>query len=55
MHMQNPNRQEPVTNVQSHDHFRLKENIYSLYDMLGADKMGIKELVDQHFVGGTVY
>jgi len=26
-----------------------------MYDMLGADKMGIKPLVDKHFVGGTVY
>jgi phosphatidylserine decarboxylase len=37
------------------DTFWLKDNRYSLYDMFGARKLGITSLIDEHFVGGTVY
>lgn len=45
----------PAYNVKGYDNFWLKDNLYSLYDMLGAEKMNVKPLVDNHFVGGTVY
>jgi phosphatidylserine decarboxylase len=45
----------PFTNVKKTDKFWLKENRYSLYDMLDAEKMGIKHVVDESFVGGTIY
>jgi len=45
----------PAYNVQGYENFWLKDNNYSLYDMLGAEKMHIKDLIDSHFVGGTVY
>ena len=45
----------PATNVKAENKFWLKDNLYSLYDMFGAEEMGIKDLVDEHFVGGTVY
>jgi len=41
--------------VKAEDAFWLKDSLYSLYDTLGAKKMGITDLVDEHFVGGTVY
>lgn len=45
----------PTNNVQGEDYFWLKDNRYSLHDMLGSSRMGIADLVNQHFVGGTVY
>ena len=45
----------PETNVKATDKFWLKENRYSLYDMFEAKKMGLTELIDESFVGGTVY
>lgn len=35
--------------------FWLKGQEYSLYDMFAAREKGITDLVDSHFVGGTVY
>jgi len=54
-YVDNSKGSNPAHNVQGYDNFWLKDNRYSLYDMLGAEKMGIKSLVDSHFVGGTVY
>lgn len=45
----------PSFNVQAKSHFWLKDNEYSLYDMLGAEEKGLKDMVNEHFVGGTVY
>ena len=33
----------------------MKDVNYSLYDMIAAKKQGMKDLVDKHLVGGTVY
>jgi phosphatidylserine decarboxylase len=45
----------PTFNAQGHNHFWLKDNCYSLHDMLGSRQQRIEDLVEQHFVGGTVY
>ena len=45
----------PTYNAKPENKFWLKDNKYSLYDMLGAKEMGIRKLVDDHFVGGTIY
>jgi phosphatidylserine decarboxylase len=45
----------PVINVKASDRFWLKENRYSLYNMFEAHKMNMKELIDESFVGGTIY
>jgi len=45
----------PVRNVKASDQFWLKENRYSLYNMFEAVKMGVKSIIDESFVGGTVY
>jgi phosphatidylserine decarboxylase len=47
--------QNPAKNVSTEAHFWLKDNQYSLYDMLGARQMGITDLVDHAFKNGTVY
>lgn len=49
------NLTNPTTNAKWEDKFWLKDTLYSLYDMFGAYKAGVKELVQNHFVGGTVY
>lgn len=41
--------------MKASDQFWLKENRYSLYNMFEADKMGVKNIIDESFVGGTVY
>lgn len=45
----------PARNVQGSTNFWLKDNLYSLHDMFGSFEMGLNDLVDEHFVGGTVY
>ena len=46
----------PSTNVQAESQFLLKDSQYSLYEMFGArEEARVKEMVDRHFVGGTVY
>lgn len=45
----------PATNVKGDSHFWLKDSLYSLHDMFDSKKMGIEDLVNEHFVGGTVY
>ena len=44
----------PVTNVQARDEFWLKDNKYSVFDMLDAHERGVEDLVPL-FIGGTVY
>ena len=45
----------PSFNVQPESQFWLKDNEYSVYDMFGAEEREVKDLVDEHFVGGTIY
>ena len=45
----------PITDVKAKDRFWLKQTCYSLYDMFEAHKSGVKEIIDESFVGGTVY
>lgn len=45
----------PTLNAQGDNHFWLKDHRYSLHDMFASRKMGITQLVNDHFVGGTVY
>jgi phosphatidylserine decarboxylase len=45
----------PFLNVKKTDKFWLKENRYSLYDMFDAEVMGVKHIIDESFVGGTIY
>jgi phosphatidylserine decarboxylase len=52
-----PSPVQPVRDVKAQNSFWLKDDNYSLYDMFGVAKMGpeIKQIVDESFVGGTVY
>jgi phosphatidylserine decarboxylase len=52
-----PSPTQPVRNVQALNSFWLKDDNYSLYDMFGVNRMGpeVKRIVDESFVGGTVY
>lgn len=36
----------PFKNLKKTDEFWLKENLYSLYDMFEAEKMGIEHIID---------
>jgi phosphatidylserine decarboxylase len=45
----------PCINAKAQDSFWLKDNRYSISDALGAKKMNLTKLVNDHFVGGTVY
>ena len=45
----------PARKVKAENEFWLKDNRYSLYDMFGARYSGVKKIIDDHFVGGTVY
>lgn len=48
---------QPVRDVKAINSFWLKDDNYSLYDMFGVTRMGneVKKIVDESFVGGTVY
>lgn len=48
---------QPVCNAQKSSDFWLKDDNYSLYDMFGIRRKGedVKQIVDESFVGGTVY
>jgi phosphatidylserine decarboxylase len=45
---------QPTKNVQALDQFWLKDNRYSLYDMLAVEEYDTKAIADL-FIGGTIY
>jgi phosphatidylserine decarboxylase len=45
----------PTLSAKPQNKFWLKDNKYSLIDMLGARQMNLVNFVNEHFVGGTIY